>query len=246
MNSPFLKNEAAETMMEHSFLEDQRNARRMVIGSLDVQTTVKLQRSQAKCMKTNVSAIMKSPPNLKTLNNSSADTTSASKTSEDQLTQNKQMRLSLSCLALAWDRHMVSDRSAAAIASAVLQDVGLISGEDRTQVIDRHKIRRERGKMRKNAKEVEITSLYFDGRKDKTMEVNEKKKNCSRGACLTDPGTWIELFGSLHYVTWDIKKFTASNRCLLFLKSILQFQQLHAFCSFCQAFSVSASVACVA
>ena len=120
--------------------------------------------------------------NPKTPSNSSADTPSTSKRPEDRdqvaPPQNNQMRMSLSCLASACDRHMVSGRSAAAIASAVLEDAGLISSEDQTQVIDRHKIRRERSKTRKDAKseEVKITSLYFDGRKDKTMEVNGKKE----------------------------------------------------------------------
>ena len=74
------------------------------------------------------------------------------------------MRLSLPCLASACDRRMVSDRSAAAIASAVLEDVGLVSSEDRTRVIDKSKISREHGKKWENEKpqKVEITSLYFD------------------------------------------------------------------------------------
>ena len=180
------------------FLEDQRIACLMAIGSLDVQTTAKLRRSEEKRKK-------KKDPD-----NSSADapTPSTSKTSEErQLTpQNKQMRLSLPCLASACDRYMVSDRSAAAIASAVLEDVGLISSEDLTQVIDRNKIRRARSTTRENQKpqQVEITSLYFDGRKDKTMEVNGSKirivneehipliqepKSNYLGHCTTSKGT---------------------------------------------------------
>ena len=72
---------------------------------------------------------------------------------------------------------MVSERSAAAIASAVFEDVGLVSSENRTQLIDRNQIRRARGKTRENEKpkKIEITFLYFDRRKDKTIEVNGKE-----------------------------------------------------------------------
>ncbi|KAI5694093.1 hypothetical protein M8J75_010588 [Diaphorina citri] len=49
----------------------------------------------------------------------------------------KQMRLSLPNLALACDRTGVSDRSAAIIASSVLLDVGLVSQEDSSRLIDR-------------------------------------------------------------------------------------------------------------
>ena len=168
-------------IMEHPYFEDERNAQLMVIGFCDVQTTAKLQRSQAKFMKAHVNSTIIKSPNIKAPNNSSADTPSTSKRSEDQdqlSPQNNQMRQSLSCLASACDRYMVSDRSAAAIASAILEDVGLIYSEDQTKVIDRNKIRRERGKRRENvkSKEVEITSLYFDGRKDKTMMVNGKQR----------------------------------------------------------------------
>src|SRR6218665_2688906 len=63
----------------------------------------------------------------------------------------------------------VSNRSAAAIASAVLVDVGIINEQDSCMVIDPSKIRRERQKSRKSLQSNAITTvegLYFDGRKD--------------------------------------------------------------------------------
>ena len=60
----------------------------------------------------------------------------------------EQMRVKLSSLALACDRHGVSDRAAAGIASALLQDVGIIHEGDVSKVIDRSKVRRERCKRR--------------------------------------------------------------------------------------------------
>lgn len=89
----------------------------------------------------------------------------------------KQLRLKteLPTLARACDRHGVSDRTAAAIASAALQDFGIISPKDSGSVIDRSKIRRERKKKRHIVQLAEeddnsaLHSLYFDGRKDRTI-----------------------------------------------------------------------------
>lgn len=89
-------------------------------------------------------------------------------------------RRSMPALARACDRHMVSDRSAAAIASAVLQDFGLVSADDCRNVIDPSKVRRERRKKRKQLQYKQISEdlcgIYFDGRKDKTMVNSED--NC--------------------------------------------------------------------
>ena len=76
-------------------------------------------------------------------------------------------------LAVICDRYKVSDRAGAEIAN-VLQDYGIITGEDNDLVIDKNKLRRARDSIRKNlSKEAAktnngITALYFDGRKDKT------------------------------------------------------------------------------
>src|SRR6218665_1890337 len=86
------------------------------------------------------------------------------------------MTKSLPSLAKACDQTGVSDRSAAVLATSVLHDLGLVSPVDRSKVIDRSKIRRER---RKNRKELQqngdqfdhsgIEGIFFDGRKDQTL-----------------------------------------------------------------------------
>jgi hypothetical protein len=87
-----------------------------------------------------------------------------------------QMRTSLPTLARECDRWGVSHRSAAAIASAVLQDVGIIDDEDCISVIDPSKVRRERKKNRELLQDnyhfaaCGLQGLYFDGRKDKTRQ----------------------------------------------------------------------------
>jgi len=87
------------------------------------------------------------------------------------------MRLKLPALAMACDRTGISNRSAATIASAILQDVGIISIDTKKNVIDRMKVRRARESKRLDLQKVKnkkILGLYFDGRKDKTM-VNRKE-----------------------------------------------------------------------
>nr|CAH7763285.1 unnamed protein product [Callosobruchus chinensis] len=83
--------------------------------------------------------------------------------------------LKLPTLARTCDQFGVSDRAAAAIASAVLQDVGIVTEENLTNVIDKNKVRRARGKARSLLRKeqvstkIHIKSIYFDGRKDKTI-----------------------------------------------------------------------------
>lgn len=57
-------------------------------------------------------------------------------------------RLELSSVTLACDRTGGSDRSIANIASAGLQDFEIIRPENKSFVVGRSKIRRERSKMR--------------------------------------------------------------------------------------------------
>src|SRR6218665_594951 len=77
----------------------------------------------------------------------------------------------------------VSDRSATVLATSVLHDLGLMSPIDRSKVIDRSKIRRER---RKNRKELQLNGdqfdhsgievIFFDGRKDQTDTSSRRRK----------------------------------------------------------------------
>ncbi|CAH1107737.1 unnamed protein product [Psylliodes chrysocephalus] len=50
--------------------------------------------------------------------------------------KNTQMRTKLSRLSLVCDKHGISDQSAAAIASAVLKDVGIMTAEDPLKMFD--------------------------------------------------------------------------------------------------------------
>ena len=93
-----------------------------------------------------------------------------------------QMRSPLSNLARECDQHGVSERCAEALASAVMQDVGLVKGNDCSMVIDRSNVRRERKRKRKELQSSSVKKrlcgIYFDGRKDKTRtQVKRGKKS---------------------------------------------------------------------
>jgi len=51
-------------------------------------------------------------------------------------------------LAMMSERYQLSDRASAAVANAALKDAGLITDSDKTYVIDKNKLRREREKYR--------------------------------------------------------------------------------------------------
>ena len=102
-----------------------------------------------------------------------------------QLTKPKnkcnQLRRSLPNFALAVFHTGVSERNAAIIANAILEDFGLITPEDSSNVIDKSKVRREKQKVGRNLKKnpaaSTLKSLYFDGRKDSvTIEIKNNGK----------------------------------------------------------------------
>ncbi|KAF2896963.1 hypothetical protein ILUMI_09212 [Ignelater luminosus] len=71
-----------------------------------------------------------------------------------------QMRIKLPATASISDRFGVSDRATAAIASSVIQNLGMITEEDMSLVIDKSKIRREKQKARKILQEVESVAVF--------------------------------------------------------------------------------------
>lgn len=79
--------------------------------------------------------------------------------------------MNLTPIAEVADRYGVTDQAAAAIATATLEVIGVLSG-DAWLVIARHKMRRSRNALRQFLSASRITKgigLYFDGRKDKTL-----------------------------------------------------------------------------
>lgn len=192
-------------LMEQGFLIDQRTQRKMFIGGIDKDSTQKLSRTLLRKQLVNrrIVRYQIEKSNIKIMNQETQkeclsvlehDVTVESCEDDDEdllVMENKnskpstsQMRIKLPSVASICDRTGVSDRAAATIASAVLQDVGIISTSDMSKVIDKNKIRRERKKNReelvkKSDNELGnriIKGLYFDGRKDVTM-IQEKEGN---------------------------------------------------------------------
>lgn len=182
-------------IIEQVFLKDQRSMRKMAMSSIDVLTTKKLNKNMHR-KEIEANRIDKQNKKELCVNNTFKTietyyTDTDDNTDEDSnyspnamsslpstysANKQSQMRLELPALALACDRTGISDRTAATIASAILQDVGIIKTDDKQHVIDRMKIRRERHKKRQDLKiqtDRQPKSLYFDGRKDYTI-INQK------------------------------------------------------------------------
>lgn len=169
---------------EQEFLSDQRGARKMRIGGIDRVLTNKLQKRAARAPNTekNVNKIhdkinsKQQDLELSVSNSSSSCDDSFNLPSTSKAEGKKDItkkNFSLPMLSKTCDRYGVSDRAAAAIASSVLQDISPGS-----EPIDKSKIRRERKKVRKEyiqkQKQLDLPALYFDGRKDKTLNIIKK------------------------------------------------------------------------
>jgi len=102
---------------------------------------------------------------------------SESMSSEELFSQEptEQNRMEWQNLAMMSKRYQLSDRASAAVANAALKDSGLITDLDKTCVIDKNKLGREREKYRNIISEDEaifykfIDGIYIDGRKDATL-----------------------------------------------------------------------------
>lgn len=178
---------------EQEFLVDQRRERQMIIAGLDVVTSKLLQRRVARINKIEERKSKEvSKLNLTFVNSNDLDEDKSSSSSSElddrefvpaksmkppsealAIPSTSQMRVNINKLAVVCDRTGISDRAAAMLSSAVLQDVGIITLEDQSKVIDRSKIRRARKNVRKAIQNKEVISdiegIYFDGRKDKTI-----------------------------------------------------------------------------
>jgi hypothetical protein len=177
---------------KRQFLQDQRGPRKMIIGGIDKEETSKLKR-KAERQQANLKRMkkQKTDQSQSKADSSEDDTDSSDSSTVDeyipesvkrQKTKPKsdrhcqKMTISLPSLAKACDRTGVSDRSAAVLATSVLHDLGLVSPIDRSKVIDRSKIRRERSKTRDKLQQnddqfdhTDIEGVFFDGRKDQTL-----------------------------------------------------------------------------
>ena len=105
-------------------------------------------------------------------NTDQTQSSAASEFVSQSMPYENQNRMIWSNLARMSERFQISDRAAAAIANSVMQDLGLITDDDKTYVIDRSKLRKERERCRAEIRKKEqenfklVNAIYFDGRKD--------------------------------------------------------------------------------
>ena len=181
---------------EKPFVKDQRTVRQMMIGSIDRPKTkallLRAQRKAREATRIKAASTLRSVEirptdntydcdiNLNTVDSDETDDGSSGSKEEveDKELANtplSQQRRRLMNTAKASERYGISDRAAADIASSVLTDFGIVTPSDKSQVVDRSKLRRERKRLREDLQmesarnTTNLRSLYFDGRKDRTL-----------------------------------------------------------------------------
>ena len=181
---------------EQVFLNDQRGARKMIICGVDLKANNRYMKKIARNKNSNKDAARTADIDYQIstpINDSDDD--GANDSNGDELQQikdpsfeidparreaernGKYNTLKIKNLAVACERTGVSDRSAAMLASAILEDVQIIKPSSSDAIIDRRKISRQRKNARAEhlkvaAEVIESNSsigLYFDGKKDETL-----------------------------------------------------------------------------
>lgn len=223
---------------EQQFLLDQRQERKMRIGGIDRILTNKLQKKVTRASKTKKSSLNINK-NQEKCNTEQQELVSSSSESEGSISSPDRLNLpstsqtkkkttksvkSLPMLSKTCDRYGISDRAAAAIVSSVLHDVS-----SDIEVIDKSKIRRERKKERnelyKQQTQLHLPALYFDGRKDKTLNIVKKGAKRYRQTVIEEHITVVKEPDSVYigYATpiqGTAKSIEASINALLLSKKI--------------------------
>ena len=219
-------------LKERDFLTDQRTDRKMVIGPVDRATTSSMNASKKRKLKDS-SSIRQQATNLDdtvTMASSTSSSASDSENSADDfekelaphqsLKKTKKYTPSMTNFAFAIDRCGLSSRKASMVATAAIQD--LLTGKevepkesDELTIIDRNKVMRE---VKKNREQVmasydfdNVTNLYFDGRKDKTLIMKEAGSKKSRSEIVEEHITVLTEPGSRYLGHFSLSNGSASN-----------------------------------
>ncbi|KAK3924212.1 2,6-dihydroxypyridine 3-monooxygenase [Frankliniella fusca] len=186
-------------VQEQSFILDQRTDRKMVIGGVDVKTTAVLQKREARrerdtkkrsgSPQAGPSKQLAVDPELDTEFDNSphthdidltekADTEYPAPRQRSARSAGKYNTVKLPNVATVVDRCGLSDREAALVVSATIQDMGMM-GDDGKEVVDKSKVRRSREKARESLQTEQlvnrapVSSIYFDGKKKSNLHVLE-------------------------------------------------------------------------
>lgn len=176
-------------VLERHFLLDQRGERTKHIMAIDHAETLRIRKRDkrkaqetARCareMPCSSSSLPIVPDQPGTSSDDTEDDTEYETVEEEFVPRStsspsKQMRVSLSSVAMHADRYGLSDRAVSAVSTSLLRDLGMV---DDTCIIDRNKVRRARKTTRLALQSGSVISpigLFFDGRKDKTVSMVEK------------------------------------------------------------------------
>jgi len=124
------------------------------------------------------------------------------KSSFSTVTVEQKLPKTLPNFARALDRRGISSRAGAQIASALLQDFGVVNSSDSSAVIDKSKLQRERSKSRHRAVSAthtsELLALYYDGRKDETLTKEIVDGKAHRKKITEEHISMVEEPGSIY------------------------------------------------
>lgn len=182
---------------EIPFLVDQRNDRNQVILGVDGTETKKLRKKRArhvlenlrreKYFKTQAGGVGSSF--IVTDNDANYTVHEKTENNEEDDPEYRQLQskpisrtrnfMKLPSVSRISERFNTPDNEVAAIASAALQDAGFITRDDKSKVIDRKKISRQRDLYRRQAQEEDakvfqvqpLRGTYFDGKLDRNTKV---------------------------------------------------------------------------
>lgn len=238
---------------ERHFLLDQRTTRKMAIGNIDAKVSkILLKKLERKTKEEerkkrhllqetetdNQSEVSSSSSkNSDIIDKEYSHQTNSKSSIEESCPSTSQMRLKLPSLAQACDRTGVSDRSAAIIVNAALTDMGILTKEDPSKIVDRSKIRRERTKARSDLKRKDnetsfpLYGLYFDGRKDQTIIQVKDENRFSRKTITEEHIVLVSEPGSMYlgHVTPSSGHSTNIKRSILeFLEKNMDLSKLQA------------------
>lgn len=169
---------------EKEFLADQRTERKMVLRESELNLSKKMDlENQSQSTKTvfknensfEGSVVMRPKNKLQQLK----EKKECSEVCQSlvNISSTKRNTLKLENTATICDRFRIKNGAASSLATAVLQDIELITPNNMNLVIDRKKIWRARQKNRKRLSDTKIgniKALFFDGRKDKTLKITKR------------------------------------------------------------------------
>lgn len=206
---------------ERNFLSDQRTIRKMFIGTIDQRTTASMEVTKQRRLR-DLKHQKPVSQSAEIIELASSSSSSPNEDSSDDFERNilpcqsakkkKQIRSqSLPNFAVACDRTGVSSRAAAMIVSAALHDID----EESAEIIDKNRVFRARQRSRNETLSSidhgNVTSIYFDGRKDKTILMKESESKRARTEVTEEHITVLSEPGSKYVGHFSLSSGSAND-----------------------------------